>query len=291
MKEKLLLSGIFAATLIGFATVVSTEVAKSLNPVAMLLLSYLVSSAVLLVWLKARNELNFARLIENKKKIMEVVLSRNVFGALILVYGFSLAPAINVIILLRTETAFILVFSFFFLKEKIDAKRLSALFLVFFGALLLSASGNFSALTSFQLGDLLVLAAMAFTAYSYFPAKKLLEKLSHVSLLAFSNLLSIPFFLAIALIASPSFFPLLDPQISLLLLLSILLFFVFGMSFFYKAIKGFSPWTVSVLLAVSLVSGAALSFFWLGNTLSFVQGFGALLVVFASLLVSFEKKR
>ncbi len=279
---------LYSAVLIGFSIVFQSQASKLAQPVLIATHALLISSAILLVIAKLRNKkLSAISQLKNNMDFWKITLSRNVFGTLLLLYGLSMTTSINSLVILRLEPAFVILFGYFLLKERLKQKEILYVIATLIGAVLVSTSGKIS-LGETQIGDLLVFLSLAFLGYSYIPSRRIMQKTDPLILTAYSNLFggAALFILSAILIKNLA----ISPNALLLTMGSVIMFYAVGMSLWFEALKKTKAWKVAALLSISPIAGGALSFFWLGESLNLVQIMGAITIVLASYKLSAKRK-
>lgn len=280
--------GIIAALFIGIATIVGAELAKQLHPIILIIFAYLLSVIFLFpLSFLLKEKLQFKELIKNKKEFLMIVLGMSIIGTLILTFGFSLTPAVHAIFLLRTEPIFVLVFSYFLLKEKITKKKFVLVTMLIIGSFLLITSGELKQFTSIHLGDLLVTLSMGIFAYTYIASKKIMEKINSTTLTLSANLVAGILLFPIILFLTKDLANFTLTNFYYLLTYT-LLFFVFGLYFFFKSLKYIKPWIVSCLLTLGLTVGVVFALIWLKDTLTITQWIGGTILLISSYFISKE---
>lgn len=279
---------LYSAILIGFSIVLQTQAAKLAQPILVATYALLISAAILLVMAKLGNKkLTAINKLKGSADFWKITLSRNVFGTILLLYGLSLTTSINSLVILRLEPAFVILFGYALLKEKLKPKEILYVIATIIGAVLVSTSGNLS-FGSAQTGDLLVFSSLLFLGYSYIPSRRIMQKTDPLILTAYSNLFGGIILLALSAILVKN---LSMPTNALLLTMgSVITFYVIGMYLWFEALKLTKAWIVASLLSIAPIAGGALSFLWLGESLNTVQLIGAILIITISYKLSIERK-
>ncbi len=275
-----LLSGI----LIGANTVVGTVIAKQANVFFLLSASLLASTPFLfLISFFTKERISVKEIFLEKKSFFETMLFRTLVASSLLIFGFSFASGTNASILLRMEPALVLLLGVILFGEKISAKSTILFFVSLAAAIIVATGGNIS-LQSINLGDIAILASLVFFALSYFSAKKAMQKTTALNLAFFLNLFGGIILLALSILFFPnnSASALPNPVLFAFFVLS---FYVFGFWLYALALKKTAAWLVAVLLSVQVVSGLLLSTLWLGETISFVQAIGTILLIVSSAMI------
>lgn len=291
-EEKGIYIGVLSAVLIGFGNVFGAEAAKNINPIYLAMLASLVTGIIFLAGGKIlRFDLKIKEAVTRyRKEILSISILRSSLGSLILIIGFSMTSAIRAVFLLRLEPLFVVLASYIILKEKITAKQFLFIFILISGAFLLSTGGDISVLTETQIGDFLVVLAVIFFTYTYFPGAKVSRKLGAITVNAITNMLGGLILIPIVLLFVPmnSFFL---SNYSMLLFGGYIVFlYMIGITLWFVALRTVKEWIVSSILSIGSIVGALLAFLWLGDVLSPLQLIGAAIILVASSLISMQRK-
>ncbi|MBI4177158.1 MAG: DMT family transporter [Candidatus Aenigmarchaeota archaeon] len=278
---------VYSAILIGVSIVFQSQASKLAQPVLIATYALLISSVILLVMAKIKGKkLNAINKLRKKADFWKITLSRNVFGTLLLLYGLSMTTSINSLVILRLEPAFVIFFGYLLLREKLKQKEIFYVTATIIGAVLVSTSGVLS-FNETQTGDLLVLSSLIFLGYSYIPSRRLMQKTDPLILTAYSNLFGgiVLLILSAALVKNLA----IPANALLFTMVSVITFYVVGLSLWFEALKKTQAWRVASLLSITPIAGGALSFLWLGESLNFVQLTGAITILLASYKLSAKR--
>ena len=214
-------------------------------------------------------------------------MSRGVIGTILLITGFSLVPPIRAVFLVRLEPVLVFIISIIILREQPKFRKIALLIVLLFGALIFTTNGTFNIFTEITTGDLLIIGALVFLAYSYIPSSSLSKKINSNTITIVTNLVAAVIFLPILILFTPSFASIEINSFYLILAYTIT-FYVLGLFLWFRALKQTKPWIVSSVLSLEPISGALLAFFWLGQTLLSIQFIGAAIMVVTTYFISRE---
>lgn len=285
MVNKNVYLGILASIFVGTGVVFASQLAKSLSPILALSFCYILSLPFLLLLSYInREKIQFNRVIFKNKNLWKIILGRSILGSLILIFGFKLTSPINSLFLLRTEPFFVVIASYFLLKQKINFRQFLMMLLMAVGAFIFVTSFNFNVFTSVYLGDILIILAMAILSYTYVATFNMMKSANSMTITFLSNLVA-----GVVLLPAVLFIPFKFTQDVIFFLTGYtLLFYVFGLYFFFKSLVHLKPWIVSSLLTLELIAGSTLAFFWLKDTINSTQLFGGIIILLASYFISGE---
>ena len=290
MDKGVLTAGI-STVFLAFSIVIGATAAKIVHPLVLAGLASLLSVVFLFVLSKiAREKIELKKLFTYRKDMLLLVITRSLIGTLLLIVGFSMVAAVRVVFLVRLEPILVFVISVFLLKEKIKVRKIGLLIVLLFGALVFTTDGSFDILAKITIGDLIVVLALLFLAYSYIPSSKLSKKVNSSTLTIGANLLPIFVFLILALFFVPSQI-ILDANSIYLILVYTVTFYVLGLFLWFKALKSVKPWIVASILSLEPIAGALLAFFGLGQILSVVQVVGGAIMIIATYFIARENLR
>lgn len=283
---------IFLAVVSSFASSIATifksEAVKELGPFAILSFGSLLGAVILLgVSFIYKSRLSLKILRENLKDFLILVITRGILGDLLLVVGLSLTTGIKAIFFTKAEPYFILLLFWMLKKEPIKQRHVLLLFFHILGAIGLSTGFQLNTLSTPQLGDLCIIAAMGCYAYSYFSATRLSQEMGAIPTNMYMLFLSGVVFLPFALLLSP---PAMWYSTSgwTNLALSTVLFTVFGLTLWFTVLKTMKGWIVSALRSTGPLLGAPFAYFFFGQQLTFLQGVAGIVVLATSFLIARE---
>jgi len=268
------------------STIFKTGAAKSLTPLIVVGIGGLIGSVLLFLLAKLFKEKDIISKIKRHwRDLIFVILLRNLLGELFFTVGLSQTTAIKAIFFTKIEPYFVLIFSWFLLKEKIKSRYLLLLAAHLFGAIVLSTGGKFNLFTKAQIGDLFVIIAMAFFALSYNFGKKVAHNVGPIS----GNAISMGLASLIVLPFVVFFSPLqkLSNQTYgwMYLFTYVILFNVISLTLWYASLKSVKGWIISSLRYIGPVFGAPFAYLLFRETLSTIQIIGAAIIIATSFLI------
>ncbi|PJO42988.1 DMT family transporter [Lysinibacillus xylanilyticus] len=269
-------------------------VAKSLvdhaSPLTLTSLRWIIAVAVLfpMVWWKEK------RLLPSRDALLPLffmgvtgVVLFNIFQFLAL----ERTTSTNVGLISTLNTISIAFFSFVFLKEKINIFQAFAMLLSLFGVLLVLSKGNISLLLSFHfnVGDLWMLAAVCvwgiYSVCSKWAMKTTSPLMSNLYSGIFGLLVLLPFNLNDFTISN------VNHSFILSLLYTGFISTVVCMVLWSIGIQKLGATTSGVFLNFNPIFTALLAFLFLGESISWTQGIGGLIVIMGCYLFSHFKNK
>jgi drug/metabolite transporter (DMT)-like permease len=279
---------LYSSIFIGIALVILEVGTKTIGPLTTLAYVQTIGGIFLIALALLTNQKIEVRKLfsKYKKETIEIILTRNILGQVFIFYGFSLTVAIKAGFLTRFEPIFVAILGFIFLGEKIRKRGITAILVLIAGAVLLSVQGNFSQIGGANLGDILVVLAMVFTAYSFIPARKI-KDVNSITITAVSSLIGgAIIFLMLPITNSNIIVTSLESWA--LIIGMAFMFNTVALYLYYIALKTTKAWVVASVISVQAVVSAALAYLFLNQTLSTLQIIGALIVMGASIFVTYE---
>lgn len=283
--DKGLLAAILAPIFIAASVIFVNQIGPQ-NPFIIAGYSQFISVLILFTVLKlSRQNLSIKKILTSfRGPLAKVVISRALIGNVLLTAGFLLTTSVKAIVLLRIEPLFVFLWSLLLLSEKPTIKKFGLLTLLVFGSVLvLSPGGAFSGIT---LGDLAVMGGLLFLSYSYIPASIVSKEANPFGLVILTNL----FGGVIILLASLFLFPMeefvLPQRASLMMLGSIVSFYVIGLPLWSYAFKTVKPWVVAALASLETVAGLLIAVAIVGDIITLVQVVGASVVLLSTYLIA-----
>jgi drug/metabolite transporter (DMT)-like permease len=288
-SKKLLLFALLSPIFSNIATVIASKGTKEIPPLLFLSIYSLIGSFLLLVILYAsRKSINLKKIKGNLGDLSKVVALRGVAGNILLMFGLSITSGISAIFFTKMEPYFVLMWNWILKREKIRKTYLGLLSVHICGVVLLASGGAF-AFSGTELGDLLIIAAMALFALSYIPSRKISEEMGAVSSNivtgAISGIIVLPFAL-LFLTGIGGIAHVIQPSGWYYLFLYIFFFFMLALTLWFASLKGVKAWIVSALRAVGPLVGAPFAWIFFGQTLNTVQIIGAGIVLATSFVIS-----
>jgi len=268
------------------STIFKAGAAKSLTPLVVVGIGGLIGSILLFLLARIFKEKNiFQKIKNNWKDLVLVILLRSLIGELFFTVGLSQTEAVKAIFFTKIEPYFVLIISWFLLKEKIKGNQLLLLVVHLFGAVMLSTGGKINIGTKAQIGDLFIIIAMALFAISYNFGKKVSHNIGPISgnavSMGASSLIILPFILLFSPLQK------LTGQTSgwIYLFAYVVLFNVIALTLWYASLKAVKGWIVSSLRYIGPVLGAPFAYFLFKETLNTTQIIGAGIIIVTSFII------
>lgn len=282
-----LISAVLAPFFIALSIIVTKMAGKTAHPLVVACIGSLISVPLLLLLCRlTRIPLSLNKLFtDGRRALIAVVLSRSVLGQSLIVSGFTMTTAVKAVLLLRLEPLFVFLWSTILRGERPKRNKVFLLLLLLIGSALVVAPHGSEAGPNF--GDGLIVLALVFLSYSYFPTEKAVKLSTPVGVNVATNLLGGMALLFIALICLPhGQLEITGKALSLIAAYSVT-FFVCGSTLYFYAFKRLKPWVIASFLSLEVVFGLVLAYYLLHESISLLQLFGAAVVLAATVGVAY----
>jgi drug/metabolite transporter (DMT)-like permease len=286
-----LIAAILSTLLSSAAWITQGEATKLLTPRVVIFFTPILTALIIGGYLTTTKQLPSLALIKtHAKDLVKLVITRNVLTLIIVTYALVYTSSTKVMFLTKMEPYIVVFWFWILLGQTISRYHLFLLLVHILGAMLLSTGGVFD-LNIEQRGDLLLLFGMFITALSYIPAKRLSTAFSSAQLTftcnAASLIILIPLFISSVLALAPA-----TPTTGWIYLgITVLLYNVISMVFWYYALTHLQAWLVSALRCLGPVIAAPIAILFFNQSLSGIQIIGGIVVLTTSLMMVISKHR
>ena len=286
-KNPGLLFAALSTVFIGTSIVIGSVVSKHVNPVVLTFLVYLTAIPFMFI-IGITQKFQVKELfLKFSKDFTHVFVFRTIIGQLLILYGLSMTIAIRAAFITRLEPIFVFIISVLLIKEKIKSRKVVLLLILIFGAFLLVTNGNINVFEEIMLGDMILIIALAFPAYTYLPSAKIMKGINVPTLLLSLYTLAVIVLLPVVLIFFQPYLTISTNDLILILAYS-LTFHVFGIMLWFSALKSVKPWVVASILSLTPIVSSLLAFFWLGQFLFPVQLIGGAIIIITTFFIGRE---
>ncbi len=286
-----LLFAILSPICSSIATIFLSGATKLLSPFVAASIGGILGGVILLViLLVSREKQILKRVSSNIKDLTAMTILRPVVGTLIFTIGLSLTDAIKAIFFTKVEPYFVLLSHWIIQKEKIKPRHVLLLAIHIVGAFLLSTGGEIGIFGKTQIGDILIILAMAIFSLSYIYGARLSRNMgarttNAITMLA-GGIILLPLVLVFSSAATIS-----SPTGWGYFVAYVVIFNVIGLTMWYASLKNVKGWMVSALRAVGPLVGVPVALLLFNATLSAIQIIGAITVLVTSILIAREHKK
>ena len=224
------------------------------------------------------------------KEISLIGLLRFGVGGYLLALSLTLTTSVNVMLLAKAEPYLVLLWFWLFEKGKVGRFELIMLGIHIVGAWLLSTGGRF-VFEQAQMGDLVLLAGIFFYSLTYLLGKKVSQGIGAPLTSLLSQMAGALILVPILIFFWPETVHWQSRQGWMSLLVTVILFNVFGITLWYAALSRLRSWLVSALRVIGPLVAVPVAWIFLGEALSPVQVLGGLIVITTSALLVRQQSR
>ena len=210
----------------------------------------------------------------------------NAIRLLLYFYAYTLTSIGNALIILYTWPIFASIFGFIILKEKMNLRKVSFLFLAFTGIVVTFSGSSFS----LQSKDFIGMGAMLVSAVLYaltIPLfKKELEKCSNYEAVFYQNFIGAFIFLPFFLFSRPwpHFW-----QFNIAIIYAFLIGII-GFSLFFAGLKRLSTTASSLLTYAEVISGLVFGWIFFRQPITIEMVIGGILILLSSYFIRISEK-
>ncbi|WP_019415388.1 DMT family transporter [Paenisporosarcina sp. TG20] len=281
---------LFTSLLWGGNFVVGKTLVDHASPITLTTLRWLIAVICLIpiVWWKEKN------LLPTRKAIIPLILMGITGVVLFNIFQFialEFTSATNVGLISTLNMFSIALFSFLFIKEKINALQLGSMFISFTGVLLVLSNGQIDLLFSigFNKGDLLMLAAVCvFGVYSVI-SKWAMKETTPLKATLYSGVFGVivltPFNVRDFTITN------VDASFVQSILYTGVVSTVVCMVLWNIGIQKLGATTSGIFLNFNPIFTAIIAFIWLGEKITWIQVVGSVVVIIGCLLFTYLKQK
>lgn len=281
---------LFTSFLWGANFVVGKTLVDHASPITLTTLRWGIAVIFLvpIVWWKEKS------LSVSRKAILPLILMGITGVVLFNLFQFlalDFTSATNVGLISTLNMFSIALFSFLFLKEKINAWQLGSMLISFVGVLLVLSKGHFELLFSigFNKGDLLMVAAVSvwglYSVLTKWAMKYTTPLLATLYSGIFGVIVLIPFNVQDFTITN------LDASFVQSILYTGVVSTVLCMLFWNIGVSKIGATTSGMFLNFNPIFTAIIAFMWLGERMTLIQGVGSLIVIGGCFLFTFFKQK
>lgn len=290
-KSNLALTAAIISTCVSSVAVLfQSEAAKHLSLLQLLCMSHLLGGIAAYCLMRARGDhIYWGKIWQHRADLSKICILRFILGGTLFWIAMQMTVGIKAIFFTKAEPYFVLLWAWLFDKAVVPRKHLFLLLIHFAGAAILSGGLEFR-IGEAQLGDLLLILAVAFFAFSYRYAARISREIPSLQLsstaLTAVGLLYLP-----AMILWAPFAPWSESSVGWInLLISIPLWNLLGLPLWFVALRELPGWLVSALRALGPLLAAPIAILYFGQSLSLVQVLAAAVVLGTSFLLARERR-
>jgi drug/metabolite transporter (DMT)-like permease len=283
---------ILSAACWGFATVMTKGALRQIPPYTLLVIQLMASISFL--WLgvvitRNRVQLDQKTLLAGATGLLEPGLAYGVGMP-----GLGLASAANASVIVATEPALIVLLAWWLLRERPSIRLLCAVLVAVCGVTLVSLSGSIGLEHDHILGNFLVLFGTFFAALYVIASSRLVASNTPIVLAALQQTFGLVAALVLLIGAVVLGFEKMPSSISLnVILLAVasgIVQYALAFWFYLFGMKTLATGTAAMFLALIPLFGVSGAILFLGETMTFIQALGSVLVLGAVLMIALGHK-
>lgn len=285
-----LIFAVLSPILSSMATVIaSEEIHSNLNPLLFLSITGIIGSVLLFIIIHIVGErITWKKVKSNAHDLIRTISLRGIFGNLFFFVGLGITSGIQAIFFTKMEPYFVLAISWLNGTVKVKARHVALMAMHIVGVFLM-VTGGVLQFTFLDVGDVLIILAMLMFALSYKYSARVSTNLGAKASSSLTIGIGALVLLPIALFMSGSHgvtFTLTSWTYSFSYAI---LFFVFGLSLWFAALKYLKGWIVSALRALGPIVAAPFAYWIFGQTLNHAQIVGGGIILVTAYLISKER--
>ena len=282
---------IASSILSSVATLFKVQGVRHVHPVLAASIGVLFAGSVTLLYLALSKQLpSLMNIRKIARPLLKLAFCRSVFSNLIFTYGLTMSSGVEAVFLTKMEPYLVIFWVWVLDGKRPSANHLLLLFVHITGAIMLAIGDKgFSGDVSWY-GDLVIVSGVVTAALSYRFAPQVTKVLTPTQTASLGELIGGIVTVPIALLLFPL---VLGPeQVNGWCYIGVhaVLFYIFAISLLYASLDGIEGWLSSALRATGPLIAAPIALIFFGETLTFVQGVGALVVLTTSALISKKEK-
>ena len=255
-----------------------------MTPFLFVFLRFLVASLSMFAVMVATKNLSFSF---NKKRLILLLGIINGIAYLLQYVGMVHALAFASSLFVNLSVVWVALLSPLALKERLSGKKMAGVLVSLVGVVLMTTNLDFASLGTVDIvGNLLVISAGILWAIFIIYNKPLVEETNNlIQSMTWILLFTMIPLLPIATFSLENVFAL-SWNAWLAILYTAILCWVIPYYFWLKGLKNISAVTSAVVLLTEIIVAVAVSVILIGESLTFISGIGAVLIIIAILLVS-----
>ena len=232
---------------------------------------------------------DYVKEITDKKSILFLGIF-NFCGAFLQFIGVDKTSSTKSAIITQMLVIIVPIFAYFFLKERLNKKKLISIFISFIGAIILSTGLDFKDIfkNSSIIGDLLVMSGNFFWALYIIYTKKLTQKNSNFILLFSSILTTVIVFIPIIFINS-TIINITKTGLGISFFLS-LFCSIFPTLLYNFSLRKIEASTSAIIGPIEIISAVIVSYLFLGEKLNIIEISGGLLIIISFYMTASTSK-
>jgi drug/metabolite transporter (DMT)-like permease len=288
-----IIAALASTILSSVAWLTQAEAVRALSPIVFLAFGPLVAGALIGSYLALTGKLpTRAQIYQHRKDLLTLLAVRYLVAATLYAYALELTACSKVIFLTKVEPYMVIFWYWILHKQRVERYHLFLLAVHIAGAIVLSTGGKLH-FDIDQLGDLMILVAVALSSLSYLPAQRLSRSLGSSSATFLLQSISGLIFLPAVLWQDSRTVNFEESHVLYgwgMLVLTVVLFHVFSSIFWYYSLQKTQAWLISALRCIGPIVAMPIAWLVLKQPLTPLQLVGAAVVLLTSWLMVKERR-
>jgi drug/metabolite transporter (DMT)-like permease len=286
-RSRCILFAVLSSVISSSATILKVQGVQYVNPLVAASVGVLFAGTLTLVFLAVTRSLpSWQSIMEVRRPLLMLTLCRPVLSNVIFSVGIAYTSSIEAMFLTKMEPYLVIFWVWLLDRVRPSGSHLLLLLVHIAGAVLLSAGnkGLHGGVSWF--GDLIIVSAVVMAALSYRYAPLVTKSLKPLQTAAVVETFGGIFTLPLILLELPMDFSHQEMVGWMYIGAHAIAFYIFAISLLYASLQGIEGWLSSALRATGPLVAAPIALIFFGETLTPLQGIGALTVLVTSALIS-----
>ena len=286
-RARCILFAILSSVISSLATILKVQVVHHLNPLVAACVGVLFAGLLTLLVLCIKNSLpTWESILEARRPLLMLTMCRPVISNVMYTIGIAYTSSVEAMFLTKMEPYLVIFWVWALDRVRPSGPHLLLLIIHIAGAVLLAVGDKAMDHGVSWFGDMIIVSAGVTAALSYRYAPQVTRTLKPLQVAAIVETLGGLITLPLILLA-PSLVFSGDALVGwAYLMMHSVLFYIIAISLLYASLRGLEGWLSSALRATGPVVAAPVAMIFFGDTLTPLQGLGALIVLITSALIS-----
>jgi drug/metabolite transporter (DMT)-like permease len=286
-RSRCILFAVLSSVISSLATILKVQVVHYLNPLVAACVGVLFAGILTLIFLFLTKRLpTWKSVMEVRHPLFMLTMCRPVVSNVIFTIGIAYTSSVEAMFLTKMEPYLVIFWVWALDRVRPSGSHLFLLLIHVAGAVLLAVGDKGLDHGVSWIGDLIIVCAVVTAALSYRYAPQVTRTLEPLQTAAVAETLGGLITLPLILLAPPLVFSGETLVGWGYLVVHSILFYIVAISLLYASLRGMEGWLSSALRATGPVVAAPIALIFFGDTLTPIQGLGALTVLVTSALIT-----
>jgi drug/metabolite transporter (DMT)-like permease len=286
-RSRCILFAVLSSFLSSSATILRVQVVHSIHPLVAACIGVLFAGVLTLGFLAVtRNLPSWQSMMDVRRPLMMLTLCRPVASNVIFSFGIVYTSSVEAMFLTKMEPYVVIFWAWLLDRVRPSGNHLLLLLVHIAGAILLSVGHQGLHGEVSWVGDLIIVCAVFMAALSYRYAPQVTKSLQPLQTAAVAETIGGLITLPLIFFTPPMVFSEEVMKAWVLLGIHSIMFYIFAISLLYASLQGIEGWLSSALRALGPLVAAPIALIFFGESLTPLQGIGAVTVLVTSALIS-----